>query len=84
MGITSFTKVSFFLTLQVRVLSGGGGETRVCFPPKIIWQNNGNYTGIALFLITLQASTILFKSESESSSGPSIAMPGVGVGVSKG
>ena len=39
---------------------GGGGETRVCFPPKktcfppkIIWQNNGNY-GIALFLITLQ------------------------------
>ena len=37
---------------------GGGGETRVCFPPnktcfppKIIWQNNGNYTGIALFLM---------------------------------
>ena len=28
-----------------------GGETRVCFPPKI---NNGNYTGVALLLITLQ------------------------------
>ena len=47
---------------------GGGGETRVCFlpkktcfPPKIISQNNGNYTGIALFLITLQ---VLFKLES--------------------
>ena len=26
------------------------------FPPKIIWQNNGTYTGIALFLITLQVS----------------------------
>ena len=43
-----------------------------------------NYTGIALFLITLQASTILFMSESGSSSGPSIGMPGVGVGVTKG
>ena len=31
------------------------------FPPKITWQNNGNYTGIALFLITLQ---VLFKLES--------------------
>ena len=40
--------------IHIRVLSGGGGETRVCFPPKIIWPNNGNYTGIALFLITLQ------------------------------
>ena len=36
---------------------GGGGETRVCpppkktcFPAKIIWQNNGNYTGIALLI----------------------------------
>ena len=40
---------------------GGRGETRVCFPPKMIWQNNGNYTGIALFLITLQ---VLLKLES--------------------
>ena len=41
------------VTVHDRVLSGGGGEIRVCFPPKIIilWQNND---GIALFLITLQ------------------------------
>ena len=42
-----------------------GGETRVCFPPKTTCfppQNKmGNYTGIALFLITLQ---VLFKLES--------------------
>ena len=65
---------------------GGGGEGRPGYvsPPRRHVQNNANYTGIALFLITLQASTILFKSESESSLGPSIAMPGVGVGVTKG
>ena len=40
---------------------GGGGDQgmfpppkKTCFSPKIIWQNNGNYTGIALFFITFQ------------------------------
>ena len=49
---------------------GGGGRKQGMFPPKIIWQNNGNCTGTALFL---NDTPDIYNIESESLSGRLIA-----------